>query len=296
MKPHLSLRKIALLPVAALLFLIALSVQESPPADGDIFLTDGIGDGSITADVSSIGKHSGRSVKLTVTNTTSKSLKITIPAGTAYLPGNADEQTLIQLEDEFFVLEPKGTKTHMIAAFCSELHDMSPSERGKFKISKNTNKKLDEAINYLKGKKVDKTCFQEAVWAITDKSSISHVQANNAETLAFRKYVAELTGQQDTWYTSPQNHTLDRNRRIVSQTMTVRGKIEFPSDGTSVIRQEVVDKDGVVKFAMPPATPKKSTNVKMDFSVRVTGWEVGEYSVRILKDDIELKTYPFTLS
>ena len=136
MKPHLSLRKIALLPVAALLFLIALSVQESPPADGDIFLTDGIGDGSITADVSSIGKHSGRSVKLTVTNTTSKSLKITIPAGTAYLPGNADEQTLIQLEDEFFVLEPKGTKTHMIAAFCSELHDMSPSERGKFKISK----------------------------------------------------------------------------------------------------------------------------------------------------------------
>lgn len=295
MKPRTSLRKIALLPIGVLLFLLAISAQKEPPAEREITLTEGIGDKSLEADIRSIGKHSGRSVKLTVTNLTSKPIKINVPSGTAYCPEDDEEQTLIQLEDDFFVLEPKATKTHFIAAFCSELHDMSPSDGGKFKLSKSTNKKLNEAIAYLKGKNVDKSTFQDAVWAITDNSSVSSIEAKNPQTQAFRTYLAELTGQKDTWYTSIQRHTVTPERRIVREPVIVRGKLEFPSVGTSVIRQEVVDKDGVVKFAMPEATPKKSAKVTMEFAVKVGGWDPGEYTVRILKDDVELKTYPFTL-
>lgn len=296
MKPVSSIRKLFVFPVALLTFALIISAQNAPPIEKEITLNAAIADGSIQADVSSIGKHSGRSVKLAVTNTTNRSLKIIVPAGTAYVPGEDEEQTLIQLDEEFFVLEPKGTKTHMVAAFCTEASDMSPSDGGKFKISKSSNKKLNEAIAYLKDKKVDKTSYQDAVWAITDNHSVSNIQATNPQTQEFRKYLAELTGQKDTWYTSPQQHVVNEQRRIVSQTIVVRGQVQFPSDGTSEIRQEVIDKDGTVRFQMPPATPRKSTKVTMDFSVRVRGWEPGDYTLRILKDGVEIKTYPFVLS
>lgn len=296
MKPVSSIRKMLILPVALLTFALIISAQNAPPAETEIALTDAIANGSIQADVSSIGKYSGRSVKLAVTNTTNRSLKLLIPGGTAYVPGEDGEQTLIQLEPEYLVLEPKATKTHMIAAFCSEASDMSPSEGGKFKISKCSNKKLNEAIAYLKDKNVDKSTFQDAVWAITDNHSVSNVQASNPQTQEFRKYLATLTGQEDTWYTTPRQHTVNEQRRIVSQTMIVHGQVQFPSDGTSVIRQEVIDKDGTVRFEMPPSTPKKSTKVTMDFSVRVRGWEPGDYTLRILKDGVEIKSYPFVLS
>lgn len=296
MKPISSIQKLFLFPLTLLICAIVISAQSAPTAEKEITLNEAIASGTITVDVSSVGKYSGKSVKLVATNTTRKSLKITIPAGTAYVPGDDEEQTLIQLEEEFFVLAPNNSKTHMIAAFCTEASDKSPASGGKFKISTSANKKLNEAIAYMANKQIDKKSFQDAVWAITDNHSVSNIQASNPQTQEFRKYLATLTGQKDTWYTSPQHHTLNEERRIVSQTVVVHGQVQFPSDGTSIIRQEVIDKDGEVRFALPPATPRKSQKVTMDFSVRVRGWEPGEYTLRIMKDNEEIKTYPFILS
>ncbi len=296
MKPVSSFQKFIFLPLAFFACILISSAQNAPPVKKEATLTEAIASGSIEADVSSIGKYSGKSVKLTVTNTTNRSIKITVPAGTTYIPGEDEEQTLIQLEEEFFVLEPRGSKTHMIAAFCTEASDKIPASDGKFTISKSSNKKLDEAIAYMKGKKIDKKSFQDVVWAITDGHPVSNIQVTNPQTKVFRTYLAELTGQNDTWYTSRQNHTVNEERRVVSQTVVVRGQVDFPSDGTSVIRQEVIDKDGEVRFALPPATPRKSAKVTMDFSVRVRGWEAGDYTLRIMKDDVEIKAYPFVLS
>lgn len=296
MKPVSSIRKIVFLPLALLASVFIISAQNAPPPEVETTLTKAIADGSIEADVRSIGKHSGRSVKLTVTNTTNKSLKVVVPAGTTYVPGEDKEQTLIQLEEDFFVLEPNGSKTHMIAAFCTEASDRSPASGGEFKISKSSNKKLNEAIAYMEGKKIDKKSYQDVVWAITDDHSVSHIQAPDSQTKVFRAYLAELTGQKDTWYTSPRQHAVNEQGYIVSETVIIKGQIEFPSDGTSIIRQEVIDKDGVVRFARPPRTPMKSRKVTMDFTIRVRGWEAGDYTLRILKDDEVLKTYPFELS
>lgn len=296
MKPVSSLQQLFVFPIALLVFALIISAQRAPEDEKIITLSEAISNGTIEAEAFSIGRYSGRSVKLVVSNKGNKKLKISVPAGTIYIPGEDEEQTLIQLEEHFIALEPNAMKTEMIAAFCTEATDMSPSDEGRFKISKSTNKKLNEAIAYLADKKVDKKSYQDAVWAITDNHSVSNIQPTNPATQDFRKYIAELTGQKNTWYTSPQHHTVNEQRRIVSQTIIVRGQVEFPSDGTSEIRQEVIDKDGQVRFEMPPATPRKSQKVTMDFSVRVRGWEPGEYTLRILKDGEEIKTYPFVLS
>lgn len=295
MKPVSPIQMILFSPFAILAFALILSVQNAP-AEKEVNLNTAIKDGTVTADITSNGKHSGRSVKLSVTNTTNRKLKVNIPAGTTYIPGEDEEQTLIQMEEDFFVLEPKSTKHHLVAAFCTEASDMSPSEGGGFKISSTSNKKLIQAIDYMKGKKVSKKSFQDIVWAITDDHSVSHIEAPDQQTKEFRKYLADLTGQKDTWYTSPRSHTMNEERRIVSRTSVVFGQIEFDSDGTSVMRQDVIDKDGEVRFSLPETTPRKSKGVKMKFTVRVRGWEAGEYTVRITKGDEVIKTYPFVIS
>lgn len=296
MKSVSPLQKLFIFPFALLAFALIISAQKAIPAEKEINLNAAINDGTITADVTSNGKHSGKSVKLSVTNTTNRKLKVVVPAGTAYVPGEDEEQTLIQLEEDFFVMEPKSTKHHLIAAFCTEASDKCPSEGGAFKISTSSNKNLNKAIEYMKDKKIDKRSFQDIVWAITDDHSVSNIEASNSQTKAFRKYLADLTGQEDPWYTSPRRHVMNRERRIVSQTHIIYGQLEFSSDGTSVMKQEVVDENGEVKFALPPTTPRKSQQATMKFSVRVRGWEPGNYTVRVLQDDVEIKTYPFVIS
>jgi hypothetical protein len=295
MKPKHTFRKIALLPVTFLLFTALAFVINPTPGIDELVLNAAIKAGDVTAEVTSNGKYSGRTVNLKLTNTTSKKITIQVPAGTAYAPANEDEQTLFQLEDEFIVLEPKATKVHTIAAFCSESSDGIPTEGSNFKITTATNKKLDELAAYVKGKKLPKTSYQEAVWAVSDNASVACIEASTPESKAFRQFVADLTGQTNTWYTATQNYTVTPQRRIVALPTIVRGQVSFASDGVSVIRQEVVDKNGVVRFEMPPATPKKSVKCTMDFSVKVSGWEKGDYTLRIVMADVELKTYPFTI-
>lgn len=295
MKPQRIFQKIAFLPVAFLLFAAAAFVYNPTPGIEEMVLNAAIAAGDVTAEITSNGSYSGRSVNLKLTNTTSKALTIQVPAGTAYAPAAEDEQTLFQVEDEFIVLEPKATKTHVIAAFCSESSDGVPTDGSNFKITTAKNKKLNELAAYVKGKKLPKTSFQEAVWAVSDNASVSNIEATTPEAKAFRQFVADLTGQTNTWYTATQNRTINAERRIVSVPVIVRGQVQFASDGVSVIRQEVVDKDGVVRFSMPPATPKKSAKCTMDFAVKVAGWEKGEYKLRIVMADVELKTYPFTI-
>lgn len=295
MKPQRIFRQIAFLPVAFLLFAALAFVFNPNPGVDELVLNAAITAGDVTAEISSNGKYSGRSVNLKLTNTTSKKLTIRVPAGTAYAPENDDEQTLFQMEDELIVLEPKATKIHTIAAFCSESTDGIPTEGSNFKLITSKNQKLLDLAAYVKGKKVPKTSYQEAVWAVSNNSPVSCMESNTPEAKEFRQFVADLTGQTNTWYTATQNYTITPQRRIVPLPTIVKGQVQFPSDGVSVIKQEVVDKNGVVRFEMPPATPKKSAKCTMDFSVKVAGWEKGDYTLRIVMNDVELKAYPFTI-
>ncbi len=247
----------------------------------------------IEADIVSNGKYSGKSVMLKITNKTNKEIKINIPAGSAYMPADDGEQTLVQLEEDFIVLVPHATGKVTIAAFCSESSDSCPSSDGNFALSKTADKKLNQMIAYMKGKKISKRSYQDAVWAITDGKPISHIQAGDKVTKEFRHYIAKLMGKEDTWYTSPQQYQVDERGNINSETVVIRGELSFPSNGTIPIHQEICDADGSLLFKSNSSQPRKSTNVMMEFSVRVKGWEIGDYMVKVMEGEKELKRFLF---
>ena len=278
--------------VVSALFLILSFVERSETTE-DVNLKDALRSKQISADIISNGKYSGKSVKLKVSNNTGKELKVNIPAGSAYMPADDGEQTLVQLEEDFIVLAPNGTGNITIAAFCSESSDGCPSSDSDFTLSKTTNKKLNQMIAYMKGKKISKMAYQDAVWAITDGKAISNIQASDKVTKDFRQYVAKLTGKENTWYTSPQNYQVDERGNINSETVIIRGELKFPSDGVTPIHEEICDADGTMLYRSNTSQPRKSANVTMEFSVRVKGWTIGDYMVKVMEGDKELKRFLF---
>ncbi|MFT5779276.1 MAG: hypothetical protein ACI837_002233 [Crocinitomicaceae bacterium] len=289
------MKKLSLLP--KILFLscfcfIALSfVVKLEPTT--VELNQAIKSNQITAEIISNGKYSGKSVELSLTNTSKKSLTIKIPAGSAYMPADDGEQTLIQLEEDMIVLKKGETMKRTIAAFCSEASDGCPSSSSAFSLSATTNDKLKQMIAYMKGKKISKKSYQDAVWAVTDGRSISNIQADDKVTKDFRQYVAKLLGKEDTWYTSPQQYSVDPRGNINSETVVISGELKFASDGILAIHEEVYDSEGNIMFSSPPGTPRKSQNVTMKFRIRVQGWEVGTYTVKVMEGDVALKSFPF---
>lgn len=249
----------------------------------------------ITVETKSNGKYSGRSVEMTLTRLTSTPLKIVIPAGTTYIPANEEEQTLLQLEDHFADLSTHGAEQIEIAAFCMEAADRCPQSEVEMEISTVQHAKLTELIAYLKGKTIAKSVYQDAVWAISDHHSVSSIVAETQEEQDFRAYVASLTGQKNTWYTSPQQTHVDEQGTIHRSTLRISGRLAFECPPGTQVHQDIYRANGAPFFLSEKTMTAKYGKVTYQFHLQVTGWEKGDYVIKIHDGKNDLAQYAFTV-
>ena len=254
---------------------------------------DAIKNKSIVSTITSNGKHSGYSVELKLHNTTSNSINLLIPAGTTYSTSEDGEQTLIQLEEQLVTLQPKQTLTTKVAAFCTEASDRCPTASSEMKIAPTTNKKLTELTTYIKGKPIDKTTFQDAVWAISDGHSVANIAANDPTTLAFRKQVAALTGQKNTWFTSPQSVHIDEDGNFQLETKHIHGRLDFVCEKGAMVHQDIHKANGDIMFKSDKTMQARSGNVGYTFHIQVKGWEKGDYYINLHDGTNQIAKYDF---
>lgn len=258
-------------------------------------LHDALKSNTISADAISNGKYSGKSVQLTLKNNTKQSIKLLIPAGTTYAPENDDEQTLIQMEEQLITLAPNGSTNASIGAFCTESNDRCPTESNAFKIGKSSNPKFEKLVNYVKGKNISKTTYQDAVWAVSDNKSVSHIDAELPVDKEFRKFVASITGQKDTWYTTPQNVSVDEQGNFNHETVLIHGDLSFTCARGAKVYQDIHKGNGEVFFQSNRSMTAASGNVHYNFRLSVRGWERGKYYIRIHDGTKELSRYEFEI-
>lgn len=249
----------------------------------------------ISVESISTGRCSGQSVKLKLANQISKNISIKIPALTTYSPEDNGEQTLLQVEEMLVDLDKNESKYMLVPAFCSELSDRAPKKDGKFTIGKSKNSKFVQLANYIQKNPISKSNYQEAVWAISDDQSINHLSIDKPQDKKFRKFMSQLTGQKESWYSSPQQTTIDPYGNINRETVRIAGALKFDSDGISKVHQAIYDSEGKELFTGPDRQIKKVNNVKMTFSIQVKGWKKGDYEVRIIKGETILKKFPFVV-
>ena len=292
MKKILS-KSIFVINALSITFLIASFTLTAPTQE--FSLLDAIKNKTIVASVTSNGKHSGFSVNLNITNSTKSTVQLVIPAGTKYNPQDNGEQTLIQLKDEFITLKPNGTYRGQVAAFCTEASDRCPTESTKMNITQNTDPKFDRLFTYLKGKNITKSSYQDAVWAISDGYSVSNIVAENAADKAFRKEVATITGQKNTWFTSPQSVRIDDDGNFNMETLKISGHLSFDCPKGTKVLQDIHKENGDVFYASDRAMTAQASHVNYAFHLAVMGWEKGTYYIRIHDGTNELGKYEFTV-
>ncbi len=279
-----------------LFFTAALSISFThKPMVKEYTLKDAIVSKAIQFQIKSNGKYSGLSLVGNVKNNLKSTIKLSIPAGTLYHPEDSGEQTLIQLEDIYLTLSPSASKQISLDAFCTEASDRCPSEGKTMTIGENKNASLNSLIGYIKGKDINKSAYQDGVWAVSDHKSVSNIVAENKATKEFRTFVASLTGQKDTWFTSPQEIQLDEQGNFNYETVNVSGRISFDCSAGDRVRQDIYSSNGEPVFVSQKYMTARTNHVNYTFNLKVRGWEKGAYYIRIHNGNDELAKYEFSI-
>ena len=288
------MRQLFSLLIFSLIYFIASSFFISMYLKNSIDLKTAINQKKITAEFKSNGNYSDESVDYIISNNTNQTITIKIPSGTLFHPKDSSEQTLVQIQENILTLKSKEKIEGTINAFCTESNDNCPTSDDTMTLGENKNEQLDSLLQHLRNNKINSSQYQQAIWCVTDGKSVSNI-VNNGHSSELREYVSELTGQENTWYSTPQNVRVNSNGSIVSTTKTITGEISFLCKKGTQVFQDVHDGTGQKLISTEPYRTIRDGNITYTFTIKVKGWEEGDYYVRLHDGRREIKKYSFQI-
>ncbi|MFN5415797.1 MAG: hypothetical protein ACK5B9_01995 [Flavobacteriia bacterium] len=288
------------IPVFASLIFVVFAFNKRSNNVGElevITLEQALKENLLTATFQANGNYSGNSLACKMKNLKTKSYKIVIPAGTYFMAPSTDEQDLIIPQEEFFVLKTNESKSIVLNGYCCNLSNHAPTEDGKFTlIPSKAPKEMPKLLAFLKGKKYENHTLQDAIWAVTNKSSVTNVYGTDAKAVeALRKELFALTGQKEDWYQSPQQTTVNEDRSINRETASISGDLEYEAKKGSKVHTEVFSPEGTVKIKTDDKELTMSGTLSFHFKVEVQGWKKGKYQVKVIENSKVIKSYDFNV-
>lgn len=250
----------------------------------------------VQSGIVSKGDYSGDCMSLSLKNLKSSPASITIPAGTVFLADNASEQNILVTQDILCQLKGGESKKLDITGYCCEKNDAAPDEGSTFKTSMHKDEKVIKLAEFLKGKNYDTHTVQDAVWCVANGAPISNIYTEDpAQQKELTQFVADLTGQKETWYVNKQNHTMDENRRIVSEAVEINGMLSCSIDQPVDVSNYVYDSENNLIHTMGPMRFPRKGRYEYEFKLTVEGWEKGNYYILVKAGDKQLLKQEFSI-
>lgn len=271
--------------IVILALIVSLLASFSKNSSQNLSIFEAIKNKQVQFSAVSNGSHSGSSITIKIEKL--KNIKsIIIPSGTRFKSEFDDDQDLITVDDEIIVLNSKSSN-HTIDGFCVQRENRSPSVESHFTIVKESNENLIKIANYLNNKSFDEDVKQTALWCVSNNADVSGIyHSGNKEVEKLRSYVCSLTGQENVWYNTNPNYTIDEERNIIQETTKVEGLIAYDVTRTGSMRMEVCKENGEVIRTLGGSTPISNLGTyRFNFSIKVKGWDSGTYSVRLKIND-----------
>ncbi|HSY61054.1 MAG TPA: hypothetical protein VK796_04215 [Cytophaga sp.] len=276
---------------------VAILISSYTHTSLSIELIQAIQDKKINVSVTSTGNYSGKSMELKIKNLVNVPYRITVAAGTIFIPEDKGEQTMLVPEKSIIVLQPSETKSVLIGGYCTELKDRCPQTSSSFTISKTSNQALKELILYIDPlRNLDESLIQQSIWCITDGESPSNVTGEDVvNTKIVRAFLFKRIGQADTWYSMKRAPEIIADRSIVNNALEVTGKIDIkaikPMELIGVVKNEA----GEVVWEYPYRTSLPAGDIVFDFNLKVRNWKSGNYFIIYTCEGVVLVNQKFTI-
>lgn len=276
---------------AGMVFLGSFNYNNSAPVE--ISFLDAVNKGLIHYSSKGAGGFNGKSVILKLQNSSNTNYTVRVEPGTLFYPDDAGQQTLITTENQFVTLNAGTTKSETINAYCSEHSDRSPNTSTVFTAGRNRNPKFDSLFQFIATRKIPEIVFQAVVWSISDNSPISHIANNTKNLRSLRKFLSQLTGQEEVDYSIDMITSTDQEGYIIQKAYQVKGYVTFNSEKTKWIHQEVFDEQNKLKFKSEQAFEIPRGESDYSFNIIVKNWKPGKYTLKLKAGSDVVETYSF---
>lgn len=107
--------------------------------------------------------------------------------------------------------------------------------------------------------------------------------------------MADITGQKNPWFNSPQHVTIDEQGNINMETVLIAGQLEFVCEKGTMVHQDIYKANGEPVLISDKTMQAKYGNVRYRFQMQVKGWEKGEYYIKLHDGNQEITRYEFSV-
>jgi hypothetical protein len=260
--------------------------------ESKISIADAVAKGIVKIKLSGKGGHSGNCISLDITNLKQSDYIISFDAGRRLNSNDDGEQDLLMARNREIPLKAGEKKKMDLAGFCCQLSNSSPKNGSGFGLGEPADEKLLKLSQFINGKIIPDDIVQEAVWSVSDGQDPSNISTLDDDSKAnetvkknvteLRKFICDLLGKEDPWYSTPQKRVVTAERTIVPNPMEVYGAINYEIKKTTVINSELQDENHKVLFSFAGKNTMTPGKWDYNFSLKVAGFPKGKYHV-ILK-------------
>lgn len=138
--------------------------------------------GNSTSNNPTKSSHTGKCLKVKVTNTSNVSQEVKIENAYHFTNQYDQKQDLISTENYIVKLNANESKTITINALCGEKNNSSPNETDTFKLSYKHDGSIEKLTSILQCLKTYDNTAQQAMWCFTDNNSIENIYDTDMDT------------------------------------------------------------------------------------------------------------------
>lgn len=233
-------------------------------------------------------------------NPSKDSLKLIIEGGTIFIPKSNEEQTLLNVEEEFIVIAPMGNFSINVGAYCTMLHKHVPTTEGNsFSYSKTTDQKLLTFVNFVKQHKIDEGNYQQAVWVITDNQDLAFVDPDLKGGKELRDFLGGMTSQPAKWYTIRFDMFAIPGQPVQRTSSTIEGFISLQPNVRVATYLTIEDANHKIIRRIDQQTIvfERNDPKQVPITLVIGDWESGKYTLTIRNqlNSQPLKSFEFGL-
>lgn len=237
------------------------------------------------------GTYNGDCLVLQAENLQNDSVIIFLEAGRRLDSKTNDEQDILVMKDQFFILKSYQKKDFKINGFCCQANNHIPKNQSSFGIGKTADKDLLAVAQFCNQHTYTQSTIQSAVWCVSNRRPIASIPELQDE---LRRYVSSITGEEIPWYEITYENAASNS--IISETIDrISGNINYNLPASSKLKIELRDSKDRIIMDFECEKSLAAGNHDYWFDMQVSHYPKGKYYISLYSNSTVVAKKQFVI-